>query len=88
MLGKLMKYEFKACGRIFFPLYLVILILSAINGVNLGVNFKNELVDGIPMDSSAYNIQTILTFVLFALFIALFVITIDLRRSYLMMKYI
>ncbi len=76
MLGKLMKYEFKACGRIFFPLYLVILVLSAINGVNLGVNFKNELVDGIPMDPSAYNIQTTLTFVLFALFIALFVITI------------
>ncbi|MCC3866698.1 ABC transporter permease [Terrisporobacter mayombei] len=76
MLGKLMKYEFKACGRIFFPLYLGILILAAINGVNLGVNFKNEAVDGLPMDPSAYNTQGILSLILVALFVALFVITI------------
>lgn len=76
MLGKLMKYEFKACGRIFFPLYLGILLLAAINGVNLGANLKNETVDGFPMDPSALNTQTILSMILVALFVALFVITI------------
>lgn len=76
MLGKLMKYEFKACGRIFFPLYLVILLLAAINGVNIGVNFKNQAVDGLPMNPLAYNTQGILMLVLVALFVALFVITI------------
>jgi len=76
MLGKLMKYEFKACGRIFFPLYLGILLLAAINGVYLGVNFKNEVVDGLSMNPIAYNTQGILMLVLVALFVALFVITI------------
>ena len=33
MLGKLIKYEFKACGRTFFPIYIGILILSIINGL-------------------------------------------------------
>lgn len=76
MLGKLIKYEFKACGRTFFPLYLGILLLAAINGVNIGVNFKNEAVDGLPMNPIAYNTQGILMLVLVALFVALFVITI------------
>lgn len=74
MLGKLMKYELKACGRIFLPLYLGILFLAAINGVNLGANFNT--VDGFPMDPSALNTQTILSMILIALFVALFVITI------------
>ena len=47
MLGKLIKYEFKACGRVFFPIYLVILILSIINGMYSQYGFiqslKNDL---------------------------------------------
>lgn len=76
MLGKLMKYEFKACGRIFFPLYLGILLLAAINGVNLGANLNNTTADGFPMDPGALNTQAILSMILIALFVALFVITI------------
>ncbi|WP_434796343.1 ABC transporter permease [Terrisporobacter vanillatitrophus] len=76
MLGKLIKYEFKACGRIFFPLYLGILLLAVINGVYIGVNFKNEVIDGLPRNLTAYNTQGILMLVLVALFVALFVITI------------
>lgn len=76
MLGKLIKYEFKACGRIFFPLYLGILLFAAINGVHHSVNFKNEAVDGLPMNPSAFNTQGVLMLVLVALFVALFVITI------------
>lgn len=75
MLGKLMKYEFKACGRIFFPLYLGILVLSIINGINFGVNFKNRI-DGFTMNPTANNTQSILMLVLVALFVALLVITI------------
>lgn len=72
MLGKLMKYEFKACGRTFFPLYVGILLFSAINGVN----FKSESLEGFAIYPGSYGVQNILMLVLFALFVALFVITI------------
>ena len=74
MLGKLMKYEFKACGRIFFPLYIGILFLSAANGVSIGSSLKDQ--EGYILNSNALNTQSILTLVMFALFVALFVITI------------
>ena len=74
MLGKLMKYEFKACGRIFFPLYIGILFLAVINGVSIGSSLKAE--DGSILDTNVLNTQSILTLVMVALFVALFVITI------------
>ncbi|KHS58631.1 MULTISPECIES: hypothetical protein [Terrisporobacter] len=74
MLGKLMKYEFKACGRVFFPLYIGILFLAIANGVSIGSSLKDE--GGAMMDPNALNTQSILTLVLVALFVALFVITI------------
>ncbi len=74
MLGKLMKYEFKACGRVFFPLYIGILFLAVANGVSMGSALKDE--DGFMLDTNALNTQAILTMVLVALFVALFVITI------------
>ena len=43
MLGKLIKYEFKACGRVFFPIYLVILILSIINRIYSQYGFIQSL---------------------------------------------
>lgn len=76
MLGKLMKYEFKACGRIFFPLYLVILVLATMNGINFRGAIASESTDGSTMNSIAYNTQGILMLILVALFVALFVITI------------
>lgn len=39
MLGKLMKYEIKSCGRIFFPFYIMGLIFSLI--ASLFINFDN-----------------------------------------------
>lgn len=62
MLGKLMKYELKACGRIFIPLYIAILCVAAIIGI-----FSNTQMLQIP---------AILIFVLMALFIALSVMTV------------
>ena len=39
MLGKLMQYEIKSCGRIFFPFYIMGLIFSLIAA--LFINFDN-----------------------------------------------
>ena len=62
MLGKLMKYELKACGRIFVPLYVAILVVAAIIGV-----FSN---------TESFQVASILIFILMALFIGLMVVTI------------
>lgn len=64
MLGKLMKYELKACGRIFIPLYIVILCVSAITGI-----FQN-------VQSSQVSIRAALMFLLVILFIGLAVVTV------------
>lgn len=62
MLGKLMKYELKACGRIFIPIYICILAVAAIIGA-----FSNTQILQVPV---------ILGFVLIALFVALGVMTV------------
>ena len=36
MTGKLMKYELRGCMRIFLPLWVAVLVLSAINGFTIG----------------------------------------------------
>lgn len=38
MLGKLLKYELKASGRIFIPLYIAILIVAVFNGIFMNTN--------------------------------------------------
>lgn len=76
MLGKLIKYEFKACGRVFFPIYLVILILSIINGMYSQYGFIQSLKNNLSQKGSLLSVQGILTVVLLALFVSLFVITI------------
>lgn len=67
MLGKLMKYEVRSCGRIFFPFYIVVLIFSMV--ASLFINFDNYEHD-----------FTVLYFVgflaIFALFVAAIVLTI------------
>ena len=62
MLGKLMKYELKACGRTFIPLYGAILLMSIIVGFT--INMEIVKISGIAM------------IVLFGLFVALGVLTI------------
>jgi hypothetical protein len=40
MLGKLMKYEFKATGRIFLPLFAALLVVAGVNRLFIDLNFK------------------------------------------------
>ena len=67
MLGKLLKYEFKATGRVFLPLYAMILIVTLLNRF-VGMDTKR----GIGELNEFGNIATL---VLVALFIALVVLT-------------
>lgn len=67
MLGKLMKYEIKSCGRIFFPLYIVVLLFSILSG--LFINFD----DGMHNFEIVYAIGVL---VAFGLFVAMVVLTI------------
>ena len=71
MLGKLIKYEFKACGRTFFPLYIGILVLAAINGLCNNYNIFSIGDNGSSLGVSIENVQGILMLVLFALFVAI-----------------
>lgn len=76
MLGKLIKYEFKACGRTFFPIYIGILVLAVINGIFNNYNVFNIEDGGTSLNFSIVDIKGIFILVLFSLFVALFVITI------------
>lgn len=49
MLGKLMKYEFKATGRIFLPLFAALLIVSGVNRLFIDLNFTVPQVIGITL---------------------------------------
>ncbi len=76
MLRKLMKYEFKACSRIFLPIYLGILLVSSVYGLLMNDKFIRISDGGYTEDSGIYNFQMVLSIVLFSLFVALAVITI------------
>lgn len=76
MLSKLMKYEFKACSRIFLPIYLGILLVSTVYGLFMNDKFIKFSQDGYTENSGIYNLQMILSIVLMSLFVALVVITI------------
>ena len=39
MLGKLLKYEIKATGRIFLPIYLALILLAGINRIFIAFQF-------------------------------------------------
>ncbi|EGT2202569.1 ABC transporter multidrug-family permease [Clostridioides difficile] len=62
MLAKLLKYELKASGRVFIPLYIAILIVAVFNGIFMNTNILQ--------------IQGIAILVLTSLFMALAVLTI------------
>ena len=46
MLGKLMKYEFKATGRIFLPMFGALLVVAAVNRLFLALNLTAPKVIG------------------------------------------
>lgn len=62
MLGKLLKYELKASGRTFIPLYIAILIVAVFNGIFMNTNI--------------FQIQGIGILILTSLFMALGVLTV------------
>lgn len=62
MLGKLLKYEFKATAKVFLPLYITLLVVAIINGFFI--------------NSEMFNIRGLLMMLFGALLIALFVITV------------
>ncbi|HDF2774537.1 TPA: ABC transporter permease [Clostridioides difficile] len=70
MLGKLLKYELKASGRIFIPLYIAILIVAVFNGIFMNTNILQ--------------VQGIGILVLTSLFMALGVLTIQRFRKNLL----
>lgn len=77
MLGKLLKYEIKATARLFFPIYLAILLFAFINRLinpfeNIGNNTYNATIEGFNFLSI---IQTISVFVYFALIVAVIAMT-------------
>ena len=43
MLSKLLKHEFKATARLLLPLYLVLLVLTIVDRIALGIDFKGAL---------------------------------------------
>ena len=64
MLGKLLKYEIEATGRIFLPLYGLILVLAVINRIFL------------PLNAESFNIPRIISMTVYVvLIVAVFVMT-------------
>jgi hypothetical protein len=59
MLGKLLKYELKAMGRIILPLYLVLILAAGLFAVNIKLNDKTQALSGFM------NIISIITTILF-----------------------
>ena len=51
MLGKLIKYEFKATGRIFLPVFGALLVMSAISRLLIGLQLKTPQVISITLSS-------------------------------------
>ena len=56
MLGKLMKYEFKATARLFIPMYLILLVLSSVNRVLLELSGYSTNFTLFPAGSTLQNI--------------------------------
>ena len=68
MLGKLLKYEFRATGRIFLPAYAVLIVMSAVARLFYAANLAREFTtDG--------RTTVIVTMVMVMLFTAVWVIT-------------
>lgn len=70
MLGKLMKYEFKATGRLLIPLYIALMIFAFINRLFIG----DMMTSG--ADRQARNFISMITMIIYAaIMISIFVVT-------------
>jgi hypothetical protein len=67
MLGKLMKYEFKATGRIYLPLFGALIIIAAISRVFMSLSFQVPQIIGISLS----------VFMMIAIFVIALIITIQ-----------
>ena len=78
MLGKLMKYEWKDCMRVFFPLWGAMIALGAVNGFTMGsdVNLHNPVLN--------FVVQILPALLLFGLSFGMFIVAFVLiiRRFY------
>ncbi len=70
MLGKLMKYEFKATGRTFLPLFGALLVVSIISRIFISLRFQTPTVIGVALS----------IFLIVAVFVIVLIIT--LQRFY------
>ena len=68
MLGKLIKYEFKAMGRVMLPLYAVMIFLAGLLSFNLKTGMNDSA------QSLLQKFAIILTFLFFAAVMAVFVV--------------
>ena len=58
MLGKLLKYELKAMGRIILPLYLVLILAAGLFAVNIKLNDKTQTLTGFMNILSIKNVPS------------------------------
>ena len=68
MLGKLIKYEFKAMGRVMLPLYVVMIFLAGLLSFNLKTGMNDSA------QSLLQKFAIILAFLFFAAVMAVFVV--------------
>lgn len=78
MLGKLMKYEFRATARLFLPMYLLLIVLAGINRLflELSDNQMFHLFEGNRVLEELLNVMTFSVTMLYVLgVLALFILT-------------
>ena len=72
MLGKLIKYEFRATGRVFLPMYAILLVMSLIARIFYTGNLRPEE-GGVGMSETA--VTVIVSMVMAMLFAAVWIVT-------------
>ncbi len=64
MLGKLIKYEFKATGRVFLPVFSALLIMAAITRLFIGMRLETPKIIAIVLSSMLLAAAFVITLVL------------------------
>ena len=87
MLGKLIKHELNATGRIFLPLYFIILILSLVNRVLITISITNGPLDILRgFTIAAYSLSIVATLIVtFVIMIMRFYRNLITDEGYLML---
>ncbi|MDD3173651.1 MAG: hypothetical protein PHF63_08330 [Herbinix sp.] len=72
MLGKLLKHEMKACARLLFPIYLVLIVLTVMERIVLSLDVFNGVLQIIPGFLTFAYIISILAIVVLSFVIIIF----------------